>query len=82
MTPADLRSRRLALRLSQDELARAVPCHVNSLNRWEAGEYQPSPLSLDAWQRALATFEITLLYDLLARYPWAAGAAWARKDAA
>lgn len=47
MTPAELRQRRLALRLSQEELGALLDMSRASINRWETGSPPiPSPRML------------------------------------
>lgn len=60
-----LRHRREALGLTQEQLAERIGVHVNSLNRWEAGEYRPGSVNLHAWEQALTDAEEAMLAHLV-----------------
>lgn len=54
MTPEELRTRRKALRLSQERLAQALGVTQNTVSRWEVGSMQmdgPRSLWLDVEMR-------------------------------
>lgn len=48
-----LRSRRLALRLSQDELGELVGVSRDSIGRWELAHVPPRPIALIVWAQKL-----------------------------
>lgn len=50
----DLAHRRKRVHLSQQDLADAIPCHINSLQAWERGTYTSS---IDAYRAACAAIE-------------------------
>jgi len=53
MTPDEIRAFRARLGLSQEALARALPCSVSAIHGWEHGTRTPGPLLA----RALADLE-------------------------
>ena len=58
MTPDDLRARRLALGMSQSQLARALGIHVRTISKWERGVHTIPPhvaLALDALGESAAS---------------------------
>lgn len=64
LNPTALRRRRIALGITQERLAEQIGVHVNSLNRWEAGEYPPAGCHGDRWEQAICTAEATMLAHL------------------
>lgn len=52
-----LRLRRLALRVTQAELAAVVGCSHTSISLWEDGKRSPRGPAITAWRRALDRLE-------------------------
>ena len=52
-----LRLRRLALRLTQEDLAADVGCSPATISLWEDGKRSPRGPAIVAWRRALARLE-------------------------
>lgn len=68
---AVLRQRRLALGLTQEQLAARANTYQESISEWECGTREPSRISLRKLAIALGTDDLTLM---------AKAREWARKE--
>lgn len=55
--PEQIKRARVALRLTQEDLARALEVTVSTINRWENGHAAPSRMAQKALQSFLASQE-------------------------